>query len=74
MFIMSPGLALTGSYQVEGEAQGSDEKVKKFLQRIDKGPSMAHVVKLEKRDLDVRHDEEGFTVMRTAESMFKPGN
>ncbi|KAJ5603953.1 hypothetical protein N7537_006909 [Penicillium hordei] len=60
--------------RVEGEAQGSDEKVKKFLQRIDKGPSMAHVVKLEKRDLDVRHDEEGFTVMRTAESMFKPGN
>ncbi|CAI7612072.1 unnamed protein product [Penicillium discolor] len=60
--------------RVEGEAQGSDEKVKKFLQRIDKGPSMAHVVKLEKRDLDVRDDEEGFAVMRTAESMFKPGN
>lgn len=74
MFIMSPGVVLTGSYQVEGEAQGSDEKVKKFLQRIDKGPSMAHVVKLEKRDLDVRDDEEGFAVMRTAESMFKPGN
>ncbi|KAJ5164219.1 uncharacterized protein N7500_006049 [Penicillium coprophilum] len=60
--------------RVEGEAQGSDEKVKKFLQRIDKGPSMAHVVKLEKRDLDVRDDEEGFAVMRTAESMFKSGN
>ncbi|OQE46456.1 hypothetical protein PENCOP_c001G02879 [Penicillium coprophilum] len=59
---------------VEGEAQGSDERVKKFLQRIDKGPSMAHVVKLEKRDLDVRDDEEGFAVMRTAESMFKSGN
>ncbi|KAF7519611.1 hypothetical protein PCG10_009897 [Penicillium crustosum] len=60
--------------RVEGEAQGSDEKVKKFLQRIDKGPSMAHVVKLEKRDLDVRDDEEGFAVMRTAESMFNLGN
>ncbi|KAF4763344.1 hypothetical protein HAV15_001781 [Penicillium sp. str.  len=60
--------------RVEGEAQGSDEKVKKFLQRVDKGPSMAHVVKLEKRDLDVRDDEEGFAVMRTAESMFNPGN
>lgn len=45
-----------------------------FLQRIDKGPSMAHVVKLEKSDLDLRGDEEGFAVMRTAESMFKPGN
>lgn len=31
---------------------------------------MAHVVKLEKRDLDLRDDEEGFAVMRTAESMF----
>ncbi|OQE05718.1 hypothetical protein PENVUL_c022G03870 [Penicillium vulpinum] len=60
--------------RVEGEAQGSDEKVQKFLQRIDKGPSMAHVVKLEKRALDVRDDEEGFAVMRTAESMFKSGN
>ncbi|EKV16228.1 hypothetical protein PDIG_09370 [Penicillium digitatum PHI26] len=63
-----------GSYQVEGEAQGSNEKVQKFLQCIDKGPSMAHVVKLEKCNLDVRDDEEGFAVMRTAESMFKPGN
>ncbi|CAP80670.1 Pc12g10430 [Penicillium rubens Wisconsin 54-1255] len=38
--------------QVEGEAQGTDEKVQKFLQRIDKGPPRAHVVKLEKRHLD----------------------
>ncbi|QQK42456.1 Acylphosphatase [Penicillium digitatum] len=60
--------------RVEGEAQGSNEKVQKFLQCIDKGPSMAHVVKLEKCNLDVRDDEEGFAVMRTAESMFKPGN
>ncbi|OQE84964.1 hypothetical protein PENNAL_c0025G07125 [Penicillium nalgiovense] len=60
--------------RVEGEAQGSDEKVQKFLQRIDKGPPRSHVVKLEKRALDVRDDEEGFAVMRTAESMFKPGN
>lgn len=48
--------------------------MQKFLQRIDKGPSMAHVVKLEKRNMDLRDDEEGFTVKRTAESMFKPAN
>ncbi|KAJ5550176.1 Acylphosphatase [Penicillium sp. DV-2018c] len=60
--------------RVEGEAQGPGENVKKFLQRIDKGPSMAQVVKLEKRNLDLRDDEEGFSVMRTAESMFKPDN
>lgn len=71
---MDPDTALTRSYQVEGEAQGTDEKVQRFLQRIDKGPPRAQVVKLEKRFLDARDDEEGFTVMRTAESMFKPGN
>ncbi|KAJ5467359.1 hypothetical protein N7475_005111 [Penicillium sp. IBT 31633x] len=60
--------------RVEGEAQGTEEQMRLFLQRIDKGPSMAHVVKLEKSDLDLRGDEEGFAVMRTAESMFKPGN
>ncbi|KAJ5435033.1 hypothetical protein N7491_005628 [Penicillium cf. griseofulvum] len=60
--------------RVEGEAQGSEDNVRKFLQRIDKGPPRAHVVKLEKRDLDVLDSEEGFTLMRTAESMFKPEN
>ncbi|KAJ5773273.1 hypothetical protein N7457_008169 [Penicillium paradoxum] len=64
----------TTSGKVEGEAQGPDEQMKKFLQRIDKGPSLAQVVKLEKRNMDLREDEEGFTVQRTAESMFKPAN
>ncbi|KAI2726171.1 hypothetical protein CBS147332_3058 [Penicillium roqueforti] len=57
--------------RVEGEAQSSDEKVQRFLQRIQKGPSRALVMKLEKRELDVRDDEEGFVVMRTADSMFE---
>jgi acylphosphatase len=48
--------------------------MQKFLQRIGKGPSMAHVVKLEKRNLDLLENEEGFAVKRTAESMFKPEN
>ncbi|OGE48866.1 hypothetical protein PENARI_c025G10638 [Penicillium arizonense] len=56
--------------RVEGEAQGSDEIMKKFFQQIGKGPRMAHVVKLEKRDMDVRDDEDHFAVMRTGESMF----
>ncbi|KAJ6073037.1 hypothetical protein N7467_011122 [Penicillium canescens] len=57
--------------RVEGEAQGSDEIMKKFFQQIGKGPRMAHVVKLEKRDMDVRDGEDHFAVMRTGESMFE---
>ena len=71
LLILSPDRRLTRSYQVEGEAQSSDEKVQRFLQRIQKGPSMAYVAKLEKREMDVRDDEEGFVVMRTADSMFE---
>ncbi|KAJ5316764.1 hypothetical protein PENANT_c016G00028 [Penicillium antarcticum] len=60
--------------RVEGEAQGSDEIMKKFFQQIGKGPRMAHVVKIEKRDMDVQDGEDHFAVMRTGESMFESGN
>ena len=60
--------------QVEGEAQGSDDIMQKFFQQINKGPRMAHVVKLEKRDLELRDGEDHFAVMRTAESMFGSGS
>jgi acylphosphatase len=56
--------------QVEGEAQGSDEVVQQFLQQIGKGPRMAQVVKLEKREMEPREGEDRFQVMRTAESLF----
>jgi hypothetical protein len=65
---------LTGFIQVEGEAQGSDEIMKKFFQQIGKGPRMAHVVKLEKRDMDLKDGEDHFAVMRTGESMFESGS
>ncbi|KAJ5081603.1 hypothetical protein NUU61_009867 [Penicillium alfredii] len=56
--------------KVEGEAQGDEETLKKLLQQVNKGPRMAHVVKLEKRELEPRDGEDHFAVMRTAESMF----
>lgn len=40
------------------------------MQQIDKGPRMAHVVKLEKREMDSLEGEDHFSVMRTAESSF----
>jgi acylphosphatase len=58
--------------QVEGEAQGPEETLQKFLKDVDKGPRSAHVVKLEKKILDVRDDDDGhFGVRRTSESLFE---
>jgi acylphosphatase len=48
--------------------------MQKFFQQINKGPRLAHVVKLEKHDLELRDDEDHFAVIRTAESMFKSGS
>lgn len=44
--------------------------MQKLLKDIGKGPRMAHVVKLEKKELDVREGEEDFVVYRAAESTF----
>ncbi|KAJ5347338.1 acylphosphatase [Penicillium brevicompactum] len=59
---------------VEGEAQGPDDIMQKFFQQVSKGPRMAHVVKLEKQDLEPRDGEDHFSVMRTAASTFESGH
>lgn len=56
---------------MEGEAQGDEETLKKLFQQLDKGPRLAHVVKLEKRELEPKEGEDHFAVMRTMESSFK---
>jgi acylphosphatase len=62
---------LTNSYfQVEGEIQGEEETIKKLLQQLDKGPRMAHVVKMEKKELKPKEGEDHFSVMRTMESRY----
>ncbi|KAJ5662071.1 uncharacterized protein N7477_009687 [Penicillium maclennaniae] len=58
--------------RVEGEVQGDQEALKKFLQEIDKGPRMSHVVKVEKREVDSHEREDSFVVLRTGESVFQP--
>ncbi|KAJ6160970.1 hypothetical protein N7470_004366 [Penicillium chermesinum] len=55
---------------VEGEVQGDSDAVQKLLQQIDKGPRLAHVVKVEKRELPPKEGEGQFLVMRTMESTF----
>lgn len=47
--------------------------MEKLLQQLNKGPRLAHVVKLEKRELQPKEGEDHFAVMRTAESMFHAG-
>ncbi|KAJ5089952.1 hypothetical protein N7532_008636 [Penicillium argentinense] len=56
--------------RVEGEVQGDEETIKKLFQQLNKGPRMAHVVKLEKKELELKEGEDHFAVMRTMESRF----
>jgi acylphosphatase len=48
--------------QVEGEVQGEDENVQKLLKDIDRGPTHAHVVRVDKSEVDVVDGEEKFEV------------
>jgi len=48
--------------KVAGEAQGNDEDVKKLLKDLNKGPSAAHVVKVEKQEMDPKQGESSFEV------------
>lgn len=50
--------------QVEGEAQGDEESLKKFLKDVDEGPRSAKVVKLDQEERDLIEDEKDFLVRR----------
>ncbi|KAI1844303.1 hypothetical protein JX265_007858 [Neoarthrinium moseri] len=47
---------------VEGEAQGSPDALKQFLKDIDRGPTHARVVQLDKEDREVKEGEAKFEV------------
>jgi acylphosphatase len=47
---------------VQGEVQGSDEKLKEFVQQLNKGPSAASVTKVEENTIDSKPEEGGFKV------------
>ena len=40
--------------QVTGEAQGSEDSIQSFLKEINRGPSAAHVVKVEKEEIKIK--------------------
>ena len=49
--------------KVQGEVQGEDSVLQKFMKDIGVGPSAAKVDKLEKTALDVKDGETGFEVV-----------
>ncbi|KAL4957045.1 Acylphosphatase-like domain-containing protein [Aspergillus filifer] len=57
--------------RVEGEAQGPEDTLQKFLKDINTGPRMAHVVKLENKNLESRDDEVEFALRKTSASVFE---
>ncbi|KAG6986446.1 acylphosphatase [Physcia stellaris] len=50
----------TSGGDVEGEAQGDRDSIQKLLSDINKGPSAAHVVKVNKSDIDIKEGESSF--------------
>ncbi|KAL7273840.1 hypothetical protein RUND412_003276 [Rhizina undulata] len=63
-------LGLTGwvrnaaSGEVEGEAQGEEKKLATFVKELGKGPPLADVTKVDTREKELVHGEEGFVVRR----------
>lgn len=52
--------------QVEGEAQGDEEKIERLLKELGIGPRLAKVTRVERRDMDVKGEgnvEVGFEVI-----------
>lgn len=50
--------------KVEGEAQGEEGSIQDLVTDLNKGPSHAHVTKLEQEEIDVVDGEDGFDVRR----------
>ncbi|KAF7504259.1 hypothetical protein GJ744_002517 [Endocarpon pusillum] len=50
----------TSDGKVEGEAQGNEDALQKFLKDISEGPKHAHVVKVEKSTIDTKDGESSF--------------
>jgi acylphosphatase len=48
--------------KVEGEAQGEEDGLQKLLKDLDRGPTHAHVVKLEKNEIELEDGETGFEI------------
>ena len=52
----------TDTVQVQGEAQGSDDAIKQFVQHLNKGPSASSVSGVEQSDISTKSGESDFRV------------
>lgn len=52
----------TDAAQVQGEAQGSDDAIKQFVQHLNKGPSASSVSGVEQSDVSTKSGESDFRV------------
>lgn len=59
----------TNNEQVEGEAQGDKDSVQKLIQELGKGPRLAHVTKLQKKDIAPEEGEDHYAVRRMSDSV-----
>lgn len=48
--------------QVKGEAQGSDDAIKEFIQHLNKGPKAAYVSGVEHSDISTKSSESDFYI------------
>jgi acylphosphatase len=55
-------VSATEARQVQGEAQGTDDAIKQFVQHINKGPSAASVSGVEHAEISTKPGESGFSV------------
>lgn len=58
----SPGVNSTDVHQVKGEAQGSGDAIKEFVQHLQKGPSSASVSSVDHTEKSTQSGESGFNV------------
>ncbi|OAL44899.1 Acylphosphatase [Pyrenochaeta sp. DS3sAY3a] len=47
---------------VQGEAQGTEDAIKEFVQHLNKGPSAASVSSVDHSDISTKSGENGFNV------------
>jgi acylphosphatase len=60
--VLGSYLATAHTKQVQGEAQGSEDKIKEFVQHLNKGPSAASVSKVDHSDISTKDGESSFNV------------
>lgn len=58
----TPHLTRTNPFQVQGEAQATDDKLNDFVHHLHKGPPASSVSKVDHSDIATKPDESGFSV------------